>query len=82
MGSARRRRRCVAFDPLVALTARSSPLHRSTWVLSLSRSWLNPTQENPMLDSYFCAPKTLGRLRAGPSAVYIVVDDNYLGQDS
>jgi site-specific recombinase XerD len=24
-----------------------------------------------MLDSYFCAPKTLGRLRAGPSALYI-----------
>jgi hypothetical protein len=30
-----------------------------------------PNQEIPKLDSYFCAPKTLRRLRAGPSGTYI-----------
>ncbi|MBK7616635.1 MAG: transposase zinc-binding domain-containing protein [Burkholderiales bacterium] len=47
------------------LNAGSSPFPLTTWVRSWSRSWLNPHQEISMLDSYFCAPKTLGRLRAG-----------------
>lgn len=34
-----------------------------------------------MLDSYFCAPKTLGRLRAGPSASYIDSFADSLGRD-
>ncbi len=34
-----------------------------------------------MLDSYFCAPKTLGRLRSGPSALYIEGFADSLGRD-
>ena len=34
-----------------------------------------------MLDSYFCAPKTLGRLRSGQSALYIEGFADSLGRD-
>ena len=46
---------CLELEP--ALAALSSPFLRTTWVRSSSHSWLNPTQEISMLDSYSAPPR-------------------------
>jgi len=43
---------------------------------------IKPIQEDIMLETYFIAPKTLARLRAGPSGSYIDGFAATLKQDS